>query len=210
MPNLDALLARSAYGTLRSAIPPMTSAAWTSMMTGCGPPVTAFSTTAISTRPAGRMKVNHSGRVRVPTFWHLLSKAGRSVVSLNVPVTFPPLDVRGVVVSGMDAPHLDAALSGSPEFARRLREEVPGYTLRITGNGPAISRRIDRERPAHLRALPRPRRRGPARRQGRARLVGADGPVPEPRPVPAPGLELPERRRDRGRPPDWNPAARAS
>ena len=41
------------------------------------------------------MKVNHSGRVRVPTFWHLLSQAGRSVVSLNVPGTFPPLDVRG-------------------------------------------------------------------------------------------------------------------
>ena len=60
------------------------------------------------------MKVNHSGRVRVPTFWHLLSEVGRSVVSLNVPVTYPPLDVRGVVVSGMDAPHLDAALSGAP------------------------------------------------------------------------------------------------
>ena len=37
MPNLDALLCRSAHGTLRSIVPPMTSAAWTSMMTGCGP-----------------------------------------------------------------------------------------------------------------------------------------------------------------------------
>ena len=37
MPNLDALLARSAYGTLRSTIPPVTSAAWTTMQTGCGP-----------------------------------------------------------------------------------------------------------------------------------------------------------------------------
>ena len=30
----------------------------------------------------------------------------------------------------MDAPHLDAALSGSPEFAARLRAEVPDYSLR--------------------------------------------------------------------------------
>ena len=37
MPNLDALLERSAHGTLRSTIPPVTTAAWTTMMTGCDP-----------------------------------------------------------------------------------------------------------------------------------------------------------------------------
>jgi predicted AlkP superfamily phosphohydrolase/phosphomutase len=30
----------------------------------------------------------------------------------------------------MDAPHLDAALSGNPDFAAKLRAEVPQYTLR--------------------------------------------------------------------------------
>src|SRR4051812_16185187 len=130
MPNLDALLGRSAHGTLRSVIPPVTTAAWTSMMTGCGPARHGVFDHRYLDADAGRMKVNHSARVRVPTFWHLLSQAGRSVVSLNVPATYPPLDVRGVVVSGMDAPHLDAALSGAPEFARRLRAEVPNYSLR--------------------------------------------------------------------------------
>jgi predicted AlkP superfamily phosphohydrolase/phosphomutase len=130
MPNLDALLERSAHGTLRSIVPPVTSAAWTSMMTGCGPARHGIFDHRHYDVAAGQMKVNHSGRVRVPTFWHLLSQAGRSVVSLNVPVTYPPLDVRGVVVSGMDAPHLDAALSGAPEFAARLRAEVPAYSLR--------------------------------------------------------------------------------
>jgi predicted AlkP superfamily phosphohydrolase/phosphomutase len=130
MPNLDALLGRSAHGTLRSVIPPVTTAAWTSMMTGCGPARHGVFDHRYLDDAAGRMKVNHSSRVRVPTFWHLLSQAGRSVVSLNVPGTYPPLDVRGVVVSGMDAPHLDAALSGAPEFARRLRAEVPNYSLR--------------------------------------------------------------------------------
>ncbi len=130
MPNLDALLNSAAHGTLRSVIPPVTTAAWTSMMTGCGPARHGVFDHRYFDTVSGQMKVNHSGRVRVPTFWHRLSQAGKSVVSLNVPATFPPLDVRGVVVSGMDAPHLDAALSGSPEFARRLREEVPGYSLK--------------------------------------------------------------------------------
>jgi predicted AlkP superfamily phosphohydrolase/phosphomutase len=130
MPNLDALLARSAHGTLRSIIPPVTTAAWTSMMTGCGPARHGVFDHRFFDAASGQMKVNHSARVRVPTFWHLLSQAGRSVVSLNVPATYPPLNVRGVVVSGMDAPHLDAALSGAPAFARRLRAEVPDYSLR--------------------------------------------------------------------------------
>lgn len=130
MPNLDALLSRAAHGTLRSVIPPVTTAAWTSMMTGCGPARHGVFDHRYFDTGSGQMKVNHSARVRVPTFWHLLSNAGRSVVSLNLPGTFPPLKVRGVVVSGMDAPHLDAALSGSPEFAARLKAEVPGYSLR--------------------------------------------------------------------------------
>ena len=130
MPNLDALLKRSAYGTLRSIIPPVTSAAWTTIMTGCGPVRHGVFDHRYYDAAADQMKVNNSSRVRVPTFWHLLSQAGRSVVSLNLPATYPPLKVRGVVVSGMDAPHLDAALSGAPGFAERLRVEVPNYSLR--------------------------------------------------------------------------------
>jgi len=130
MPNLDALLGVSASGTLRSVVPPVTTAAWTSMMTGCGPARHGVFDHRYYDTAAGRMKVNHSGRCRVPTFWKVLSDAGRSVVSLNVPATYPPPDVRGVVVSGMDAPHLDAALSGAPGFAQRLRAEVPDYSLR--------------------------------------------------------------------------------
>jgi predicted AlkP superfamily phosphohydrolase/phosphomutase len=136
MPCLDALLARSAHGTLRSTIPPMTSAAWTTMMTGCGPARHGVFDHRYFDIGAGRMRVNHAGRVRVPTFWNLLSQAGRTVVSLNVPVTYPPQPVRGLMVAGIDAPHLDAALSGSPAFARRLRAEVPGYHIRALWKRP--------------------------------------------------------------------------
>jgi len=136
MPNLDALLARSAHGSLRSTIPPMTSAAWTTMMTGCGPARHGVFDHRYFDIGANRMRVNHASRVRVPTFWSLLSQAGRTVVSLNVPVTYPPTPVRGVVVSGIDAPHLDAARSASPAFAQRLRAEVPEYHIRALWKRP--------------------------------------------------------------------------
>ena len=130
MPNLDALLARSALGTLRSTIPPVTTAAWTTMMTGCDPSRHGVFDHRYYDAASGQMKVNHSGRARVPSVWSLLSDAGRSVAVLNLPGNFPPRPVRGVAVSGMDAPHLDAALSGNAEFAARMKAEVPDYTLR--------------------------------------------------------------------------------
>ena len=129
MPNLQAFLARAASGTLRSIVPPVTTAAWTTMMTGCGPARHGVFDHRYYDAAEGRMKVNHSGRIRVPTLWHLLSSTGRSVVSLNLPGLYPPLKVRGIVVSGMDAPHLEAALSAAPEFAARREAEAPGYGL---------------------------------------------------------------------------------
>lgn len=130
MPNLDALLKSAAHGILTSVDPPVTTAAWTSMSTGCTPSRHGVFDHRYYDAAADRMKVNHSGRVRVPNIWKILSDSGRRCACLNVPGLFPPPQVDGVVVSGMDAPHLDAALQGSPEFAARLKAEVPDYTLR--------------------------------------------------------------------------------
>jgi predicted AlkP superfamily phosphohydrolase/phosphomutase len=129
MPNLDAFLAGAASGTLRSTIPPVTTAAWTTMMTGCGPARHGVFDHRYYDAVEGRMKVNHSGRIRVPTLWHLLAASGRTIVCLNVPGLYPPLKVPGIVISGMDAPHLYAALSAAPEFAARRQAEAPHYAL---------------------------------------------------------------------------------
>ncbi len=129
-PNLDALLKSAAHGVLTSVEPPVTTAAWTSLSTGCTPASHGVFDHRYYDAAVDRMKVNHSGRVRVPTIWRILSDAGRRVACLNVPGLFPPPAVDGVVVSGMDAPHLDAALQGSADFAARLKAEVPDYTLR--------------------------------------------------------------------------------
>jgi predicted AlkP superfamily phosphohydrolase/phosphomutase len=130
LPNLSALLEKSAHGTLRSSIPPMTAAAWATMQTGCSPVRHGIFDHRYYDAATSRMRVNHAGRIRVPTAWQLLSRAGKTVISLNLPGTYPaPSGVRGIVVGGMDAPHLEAATAGCPDFAATLRAEVPDYTL---------------------------------------------------------------------------------
>ena len=129
MPNLDAYLARSASGTLRSIIPPVTTAAWTTMMTGCGPARHGVFDHRYYDAAEGRMKVNHSGRIRVPTVWHLLSGTGGRSSALNVPGVYPPLKVRGIVVSGMDAPASRGRALGRPRVRGPPGERAPGYGL---------------------------------------------------------------------------------
>lgn len=131
MPNLNALVSNSARGTLRSTIPPMTAAAWATVQTGCDPVRHGIFDHRYYDAPSGLMKVNHAGRQRVPTLWHMLDRAGRSAISLNLPGTYPAPRTRGIVVSGMDAPHLDAALAGAPAaFATALRDQVPDYSMK--------------------------------------------------------------------------------
>lgn len=136
MPNMAHLQAKSAWGNMVSCVPPVTSAAWTTMITGNGPHRHGVFDHRCYDAESRRMRVNHSARVRVPTMFHKLTETDRTSVSINVPVTYPPLKVKGLVVSGLDAPHLEAALSGNAKFAERLRKEQPDYHHRVLWKRP--------------------------------------------------------------------------
>ncbi|MBI1325770.1 phosphodiesterase [bacterium] len=136
MPNLARLKARAAHGDMLSCVPPVTSAAWTTMVTGNGPQRHGVYDHRRYDAESRRMRVNHSGRVRVPTMFHKISDAGGTVVSINVPVTYPPLKIKGLVVSGLDAPHLEGALSGNAEFADAVRTSLPDYHHQVLWKKP--------------------------------------------------------------------------
>ena len=131
LPNLAALWRRSAHGTLRSSEPMVTPVAWTSFSTGCTPRVHGIHD-FYYVEPSDRtIRPNHAGRARVPTLWQVLSASGRAVVSLNLPMTYPPPKVRGLVVAGADAPGLDWAFAQCPEFGAEVFAEVPDFTHKI-------------------------------------------------------------------------------
>src|SRR5437763_4198652 len=131
LPNLAALWRRSASGTLLSSEPMVTPVAWTSFATGCTPPVHGIHEFYYVEAADRTIRSNHSGRVRVPTLWQILNAAGREVISLNLPMTYPPPKVRGIVVAGSDAPGLSWAFAQCPEFGEEIFAEVPDYTHKI-------------------------------------------------------------------------------
>ncbi|WP_456439251.1 alkaline phosphatase family protein [Caldithrix abyssi] len=100
MPHVGKLLKESALFKIDSVHPPISSVAWASFWTGAKPAehgITGF----IERDPATlEWFVPNAKHLKKKTLLQLLSEAGKRVFSLNVPVTYPPIKVNGIVVSG--------------------------------------------------------------------------------------------------------------
>lgn len=109
LPNIAEVYRNGAHGELASTLPPMTFPAWSSFMTGKNPAkhgIYDFTRQAPGTYD---LEFVNGGSRRAPSFWKLLSDAGKRVISISLPCTFPPEPVNGVMLSGFDA----AGLGGS-------------------------------------------------------------------------------------------------
>ena len=112
---------------LESVIPPVTAPAWTSFMTGKTPgkhgifDFTRFDPSDRST------KLNNAENIRSKTLWQILSEKGKRVIVLNMPYTYPPPKVNGIVVAGWDAPSVETNFTYPSEIRARIFEKIPDY-----------------------------------------------------------------------------------
>lgn len=130
MPNLAAFWRRSVTGTLRSTTPMVTPVAWTSFLTGCTPRVHGIHEFYYLDEARRVIGANDAARIRVPTLWQHIADAGRRIVSLNLPMTYPPGPLPGLIVAGSDAPNERAAFVHCADFGAMLRAEVPDYSVK--------------------------------------------------------------------------------
>lgn len=104
LPNIGHFLRHGARGNLRTTIPPLSPNAWTSFATGKNAGKHGiFSFTEPKTSDYGIRFVNAKSRKAQP-IWSILSEAGKKVGVINMPVSFPPDEVDGFMISGMDTP----------------------------------------------------------------------------------------------------------
>jgi predicted AlkP superfamily phosphohydrolase/phosphomutase len=133
MPRLAALLERGVRGDLLSTVPPVTAPAWTSFLTGKNPGKHGiyqfFSLNPLSADSLGMGQksylaipgiVVNSGKIPGDKLWNLISRAGLSQVTLNLPMAWPPEEVRGIMVTGMLTPPGSPRTTWPPELAGRL------------------------------------------------------------------------------------------
>jgi predicted AlkP superfamily phosphohydrolase/phosphomutase len=130
LPNLSAVLERGASGSLRSTTPPFSAQAWVSMVTGKNQArhgVTDFWEPAAGLAPDQRRSFVTSRQVHGETLWQTANRHGLSVAIVNVPVTYPPAAVTGVLVSGFLTPPGREDFCTPPELRAEIESLVPGY-----------------------------------------------------------------------------------
>jgi len=124
LPNLEALSRRGAVSRLESVVPPISPPAWTSAVTGVNPGKHGIYDFWV--RPSGSATTvpATSHERKVEAVWQILSRHGRKVGVINVPLTDPPDEVDGFMIAGF--PHLD---DEGYTYPAELQAEIGGYQL---------------------------------------------------------------------------------
>jgi predicted AlkP superfamily phosphohydrolase/phosphomutase len=114
LPNLASMMNKGAWGELESTVPPDTGPAWVSMMTGVNPGkhgIFFFLGNSHDNYSYTDRRTLSSTDIRFPGLGSILSKNNKKVLFLNVPFTFPPTEVNGIVISGMFIPNRAQVIS---------------------------------------------------------------------------------------------------
>jgi predicted AlkP superfamily phosphohydrolase/phosphomutase len=128
LPNLGRLLKNGTAGDLNSTLPPVTSPAWPSFMTGMNP---GKHNVFDFIRPdAGDFTLVNATSIRAPTIWEIASEAGLRVGAINVPVTYPPRPVNGFMITGLLSP-TDGEITYPPQLLQPYAEELGPYRVAL-------------------------------------------------------------------------------
>lgn len=133
MPNLSRIMARGAYGELQSTMPPISPAAWTTMLTGKNPgqhgvfvfhkPVSTYSS---------EKSITSGADCRAVRLWRLINEAGLSWGSVGVPWSYPPDPVDGFILAcGVDAPAYDPRVLHPSELFPAVAQSLPSEGVRF-------------------------------------------------------------------------------
>jgi len=145
LPNFARLQREGATSDFISTACPFTAPAWMSIATGLRPAKHGvfdyldFDTT--SAQPTAKLVTHRKGGKAI---WNILSEYGKRVVVLNVPLTYPPEAVNGIMVSGMMTPAPSSAYTFPVAFKDELDKAVPDYRIDLLDDHVATGQLYDR------------------------------------------------------------------
>lgn len=129
LPFLKSLMEKGVRARLLSTEPPLSPAAWTTFATGKKPGKHGVLDHLY--RREGTYEFSFvNGTLRGATpIWSFLSQRGKKVGIINLPLTYPPEQVNGFMVTGMYTPSDRHPFTYPPELAQELRDAVGNYKV---------------------------------------------------------------------------------
>ncbi|HJH29874.1 MAG TPA: hypothetical protein C5S50_01020 [Methanosarcinaceae archaeon] len=128
LPNFKKLMDNGSWGNLKSTYPPITPPAWTSMTTGKNPAKHGiFGFLKLENE---KFRLYQSKDKKEPEIWDYLQNK-KSIV-INLPVSYPPKKINGIMVSGMYTPSKESNFAHPSEIKDELLDEFPDYRFELS------------------------------------------------------------------------------
>jgi predicted AlkP superfamily phosphohydrolase/phosphomutase len=126
LPNVARIVERGARTHLRSTIPPVTAAAWPTIVTGMNPGQHGlFRFEAIDHESYDHERgFVSSERLQGRTIFDYVGATGARVLAASVPMTYPAWPINGRMVSGFPLPRRDIFYTHPPEWAEELSQRL--------------------------------------------------------------------------------------
>ncbi len=132
LPNIKKLMDNGVWGKLESTIPPITVPAWSCMMTGKDPGTLGFyGFRNRADYSYDKMSIATSKAVKDARVWDVVSQAGKPVVLIGVPQTYPPTPVNGHMVTCFLTPSTQSQYTYPPELRHEIEALVGNYLLDV-------------------------------------------------------------------------------
>ncbi len=132
MPNVKKIVKGGAYSPLITPFPPLTPVAWTSFQTGLKPENHGLMDFFYREEKSYMAYPYDATMNKGKSIWKYLSEKGKSVGSINMPMTYPPQKVNGYIVAGTLTP-VDADIFTYPkELSAELKRELGKYYIHHT------------------------------------------------------------------------------
>jgi len=126
LPNLAKLMNEGAHGNLSSMLPYISPVMWPSFYTGKNPGKHGLFEFLRREPSSYKMIPVLSTDVKSKAIWDLVNKDGKKVILINVPITFPPRKVDGIMITGFLSLE-DSIFTYPPELTKELNER--GYKI---------------------------------------------------------------------------------
>src|SRR5262245_4834372 len=134
MPQLKRFIGDGVRGLLETTIPPITPTAWVSWMTGKNPGkhgVFEFLLRRKGSNSLPDMPVSSRSRDGI-AFWDVLGLMGKRAIVTNVPCTYPPTMVNGLMISDFLTPRGRRDFTYPESLLQEVEAKFGPYQLYIT------------------------------------------------------------------------------
>ncbi|AQQ10104.1 phosphonoacetate hydrolase [Sedimentisphaera cyanobacteriorum] len=128
MPCLESLLNKSCSGVLRSTVPAITPTAWSTFQTGVSPAANNIFSFSYLNRQTKQQHFSTTSTMQ-KTLWEILSDNGLKVSVVNLPMTYPPREINGYMVTGVNTPSEDSDFTWPKELKAEILEKFPNYRI---------------------------------------------------------------------------------